>query len=1024
MRKTIALKSLLRDPLKSLLTFLLIAAASFSLCSRVTDYAVTNRETAKAESFYHGVAALDNSAQPIGMYWPDPKPWPSAGQLEKFSSLPGVTLTDTRYATDGLIEDYKRVIDTETYMEEGEFLLEGTFDGIEEYDSGALYLLFKDVTVYAGEIKFDTDRPLKIKSENDEDFSSFWSDPYPRSFYDKLNKGSRCLVLGTYSEQSGTAFVLGTYRQYWDEQMEVLRVIDGLGEDYLETEEFAWYKDKIAATNQSTSAYDIVYTSDMRAIPYVNERRIVIGEGRPLTAGDTDACVVSEVFLETYGLSLGDKVHIELGDRLFRGNGFGGTRYREAKDMSKFVAAADLEIIGAYKFTDEGNDRESASYWSYGPAAVFVPASLLPVEVPKDYEMNMGDFSVFIENPHDIEAFLEDAEPLAAEMGLGLRFSEGGWTGIEDNIETGSLASFLTTVLYVLGAVLALFLALYLYIDRNKKTYAIMRTLGVPGRKADITILLPLGILSVSAISVGGAAGLFYASHTAAKALAAISDSSAPSGYVYILDATIPAGTAVFCLCLELVFIAVITQMFLQKMKKISPLELLQEGMEGTARRAGVLREPLGSVKQPMDVADCVFVPGVLDSTKLSAALAQEVPADAKPGRRPAPGYGPLRQVSAYILRHMRRGVGKTAISLALTLVLASGIGSFVLARLSYQDMRQEVKVSGKALDFAAAQIEKLSESDLIEGFFCYSSTSVRVNDKDFHSPMIVTNDPARYLGDGYAVDYEEGYDLSNLDGTGAVCLMGRELAEDLGVRPGDEISLLSDDMYSVICQVYTEGDKQDLLENAVARENAAYRVIGIIESGNENISAGIVAGINSPMENVCGGSVVFGYSEFTLADNERLHEFTNFLEEQKIESMQTFAPMAFFHIDAQAYKDVRRIHNLLESLFGVAIAAAVLIGVFGPGIVILQSAKETALLRILGVTKKRARCMLVIEQIVLCIAGVALVAAGLALFRPGMFARSTQTLVLCWTLYFLGCLCGALAAAVQVTKHKVLEPL
>ena len=202
--------------------------------------------------------------------------------------------------------------------------------------------------------------------------------------------------------------------------------------------------------------------------------------------------------------------------------------------------------------------------------------------------------------------------------------------------------------------------------------------------------------------------------------------------------------------------------------------------------------------------------------------------------------------------------------------------------------------MSGKALDFAAAQIEKLSESDLIEGFFCYSSTSVRVNDKDFHSPMIVTNDPARYLGDGYAVDYEEGYDLSNLDGTGAVCLMGRELAEDLGVRPGDEISLLSDDMYSVICQVYTEGDKKDLLENAVARENAAYRVIGIIESGNENISAGIVAGINSPMENVCGGSVVFGYSEFTLADNERLHEFTNFLEEQKIESMQTFAPMAF----------------------------------------------------------------------------------------------------------------------------------
>lgn len=279
MRKKIVLKSLLRAPLKSLLTFLLIAAASFALFSRVTDYAITSREAAKAESFYHGAAALDNSAQPIGMYWTDPKPWPTAGQLEEFSSLPGVTLADTRYATDGLVEDYKRVIDTETPMEEGEFVLEGTFDGIEEYDSGTLYLLFKDVKVYAGELEFDPDRPLKIRSENEEDFGLFWSDIYPRSFYDKLNKGSRCLVLGTYSEQSGTAFVLGTYRRYWDEQMDVLRVVDGLGEGYLDTEEFSWYRDKIEATNQSTSAYDIVYTADMRAIPYVNERRIVIGGG-------------------------------------------------------------------------------------------------------------------------------------------------------------------------------------------------------------------------------------------------------------------------------------------------------------------------------------------------------------------------------------------------------------------------------------------------------------------------------------------------------------------------------------------------------------------------------------------------------------------------------------------------------------------------------------------------------------------------------------------------------------------------
>ena len=148
MKKSIALKTLLRAPIKTLLTFLLIVAATFALFSRVTDYAVTTREAAKAESFYHGAAGLDNSTPLMEYYQPAPKPWPTKAQIEEFSSLPGVTLTDTRYTTDGLVEDYKRVIDPDASFAEGEFVLEGTYDGFEEYDSGALYLVFHDVLFY------------------------------------------------------------------------------------------------------------------------------------------------------------------------------------------------------------------------------------------------------------------------------------------------------------------------------------------------------------------------------------------------------------------------------------------------------------------------------------------------------------------------------------------------------------------------------------------------------------------------------------------------------------------------------------------------------------------------------------------------------------------------------------------------------------------------------------------------------------------------------------------------------------
>ena len=206
MRTSIALKTLLRSPLKTAMTFLLIAASSFAFFSRVTDYAVTTRETKKAEGFYSGVAALDTTTPPIGYFYPDPKPWPDAAQIETFSSLPGVTLSETRYTTDGLVEDFKRVIDPDSPYEYGDFVLEGTFKGLETYGEGdriKIYILFEDVTVHAGALDLNPKLPVKINAVGTERFEE--DVPYPPEFYESLEEGTRLLVVGNYSEKTGTA---------------------------------------------------------------------------------------------------------------------------------------------------------------------------------------------------------------------------------------------------------------------------------------------------------------------------------------------------------------------------------------------------------------------------------------------------------------------------------------------------------------------------------------------------------------------------------------------------------------------------------------------------------------------------------------------------------------------------------------------------------------------------------------------------------------------------------------------------
>lgn len=1002
MRKLLTLKMLLRAPIKTILTFLLLAAASFAVFSKVTDFSITTREITHAESFCMGVAALDNTTPEIfvqgsgsglvsdyTVYEVEGKPWPTEEQIEEFSSLPGVTLADTRYMTAGLVDGYKRL--REEGYNTGRFVIEGTYVGCDytPNTTGVMELTFDDIRVLASDDdKLNLERPVEAIGVDDQ---TFYDNPYPVQYFEKLEIGSRCLITGDYSDLNNNRLHMGM-------GTDAFQVIDGLGENYLDMKKFAYQKGLVEVINQNRYTYDIVYTSDMRSIPRFNEHNMVISMGRPLVAEDTNVCVVNQLFLDTYGLSVGDKIHVELGDRLFHQGPMMGARARDTENKSNFVSTAELEIIGAYQNMDDHLTRSSERNWSYTSNAIFVPSSLLPVEVPADHEVSVGEFSVLIEDAHDIEQFQEAAEPLAAEMGIPMRFSDGGWLSIKDSFEAGRYTASLTAILTIVGTALALLLAVYLYIGRNKKTYAIMRTLGVPRKKARNSLVLPLCILSIMSIPIGGISGLFYTSKTAKEALAGMA-ASAPVGYVP--NTEIPFYVISFCLVCELAFTLCITLFFLRKMKRIPPLELLQEGVVRAGTDTKVVLEPMGAAP----------LPARLDITKLSAADKMETPKRRK--------YGALHHVTSYILCHMRRGMGKTTVSLVLAVVLTAGIGTLVLAKLTYQDAAREIDVKGRALMFSSSYIPDLQGSDLMDDFYCYDSLKVRVNDMKQQVPMTFTNDIDRYLAENHTITYAQGYDESSMNSTSAMCLMGRTLAKELGVRAGDRIALLSNDMYSALAENYKEEELQAKIDLKVRM----YTVAGVINSDAADIGNGIFAPANRVMQDIYSQPFPFGYCEFTLADNEKLDELDSLLEQQKMLG-KMYAPTASFYIDTTGLKNIQRICGLLEALFPIAVAAALLISLFGPGLVIIQSAREAAFLRVLGVTKKRVRCMLVLEQIILCLVGIVLVIGGFALLRPGLFARSAQTIIACFSLYLLGCLCGAFVAAIQVTRHKILELL
>ena len=1007
MKKTTALKTLLRAPVKTLLTLLLIAAASFALFSRITDYAVTTRENKEVEKFYHADASLSNYVRstfveteyvnsPDGTvstgygfwYKMEQKPEPTKAQMETFKSLPGVTIADKHYLAAGRVEDYKRLNRSSGYV-----LFEGTYKGYEDENSNPsilrdhINLKFDDVKVIGCDGGPEIKRSFNVPYIPLGDMY-YAKSPYTREFYEKLKIGSRCLMLALnsgYKHESAGDSGIRFYPQDWGEGS--LTVIDGEPDNYLETEPFARQKSWLDAIEHNQHVFEIEYTSDMRMIT----RGSIISQGRLFTQEDRDVCVVSEDFLEEYGLSVGDSIRVRLGDQVYH-DFLGALAETDTEDekqiiypgkIPKYVKTVDVTIVGAYA------DPDKNAISPLDPNRIYLPSALMPEEM-KAMEPKFSDITLFVEDARDIEAFHEAAVAFAEEVGCDLEYSDGGWLEVKDSLRMGALTSFLTTLLYVVGAVLSLFLAVYLYIGRNKKSYAIMRTLGVPGKAAEHSVVLPFVTVSVLAIPIGGITGLYYAQNLAQKALIRMAD-SAPSDYVP--DAALPIHVVILCLLSELLFVSLSAYSFLRSMKHTPPLELLQEG---TQKKAAKRKEIEAEAEETVLVR--------LDVSKLSAAG----------GGITRRGYGAVRHVASYILRHMRRGIAKTAVSLILAVVLTVGIGTLVLARVTYQDAYNEYRVKGTALAYSLSSARTLSTSRLVNDFYCHDTFSVRAEGSKSDFIMTISNDLMRNMGK-CTVNYAEGYDISAFEGTAQICLVGKEAAKELGVSPGDEIGILSSMLYAMLEKGVSVGE--DVTGYKI------YKVIGIVESEDTNVSKGIFSGIRCDLQRLFSMDFAVDECEFILADNNKVNEVEALLEEELNKSI-IYSPEPFYHLGTEGLVNIQRIRGLLASLFPIAVAAAVLIGVLGPLLVILQSAQEAAYLRILGVTKKRTRCILALEQVALCMAGIILAAALSALYSPGLFARGIEALAPCWALYLCGGACGAIAGSALVTRHKILELL
>jgi hypothetical protein len=115
---------------------------------------------------------------------------------------------------------------------------------------------------------------------------------------------------------------------------------------------------------------------------------------------------------------------------------------------------------------------------------------------------------------------------------------------------------------------------------------------------------------------------------------------------------------------------------------------------------------------------------------------------------------------------------------------------------------------------------------------------------------------------------------------------------------------------------------------------------------------------------------------------------------------------------------------DLVNTMYPGALAAALLLGAFLCCLIILQSSKEAAIMRMLGTGKKATRLALALEQILPGIAGLAVGVCGMLLYKGSGLADISERLSLFAALYLGVILTAAAGSAVAVTRRSVLDLL
>lgn len=1032
MSNKVFVKSILRKPFKLLVWALLILVIGFAFAAKMTEYLVVRGEIERIGSYYRAIGTITQSGkQP----WEADDNTPVADYIESLDTvaygqhhrcvpaeLVGMQNTDT----DGFSFSWREGFPSqESGVYGNNIYLYGTLAVSNKIsnnmdDGTNMYCIVLDVDkVEAGHEEYVHvgDRVTAYYYETEDTPAS-----------EQFEKGQRYFIRAYFDP-----FELGTNElkdhlmlgkldsERWAIPVDADEELD------FSSPENAYIGENIDATRFNCKAVSLDGTKDMSALPafQLSIRSDYMTDGRLLNLEDTleerRVCVMHQGLAELRGFEIGDTITLNLRDFVSED---GYITMDNTDWKSSTLDTMTFEIVGLYVT----NGTHASGYTN----DIYIPESC----IPSGYEIWNEPFygySFVLNSVRDKEDFMAQQYPIIRNMGFNLSFVPDNSGNFLKSADPMIQSAMVGAVIFGVVALIGLMLTVFVYTRMQRENFAIMRALGIHKRGAIVGFILPALVIGALMLGVGSVVARNYAQGTATEILSVLSETEGEVGMATAnLLPTVAAALGVF---LVMLFAAGVL------LSRRPVLELLQGGR---ARRRTLSDRIDRYILRKKDV-------GGEESGEVGKFEGRELE-DA-----------PRGSVSMTVptMRYVMRQILRTPFKTALVVLIAAGF-VFALGWMRF------------TVDYSIAEADRIYDSTVVEGEIVKRNTLMgtnfsgiiadktveKLNESDFVENLYLEATQTRNIiayDDPNSGPYSwRNPDAIEFDMSRAVLLptfIATNNYEKFVEEYGIEVK------FSMFQSSFEDSDAEMLSYCPVILPDETFAQIGlrmgdIVHVGYTSEGGGIYSG-GMVIAGTYSGDISIeegGYPciiplNWMKSDAERMHlpmrysvaEFT--IDTSKNRELDTFREGMGAIVESpdagklelslllwdeelkQVVKPLEQNVRLMSVLYPVTAVLSVIIAAGIAALLVMQAAHETALLRAVGLKRRRVLVMNTVQMAIPCLVGIIVGFAAVLILRND----STSALgvgAICAAAYLAGAVMGAMAASLAVLKRRPMQLL